>query len=260
MSNLDGRVALVTGASKGMGRVFVEAMASAGMNVAAVARESPELSSLAGSNVFPVAADVTDPRAIEAAITAAVDRFGRLDVLLANAAIYHPFAFECATDEDIRGHFDVNVMGVSWAIRAAIPHLRATEGQIVTISSESVRMPFPMLATYAASKAALETLCLGLREELRSDNIRMTVLRSGSVQGGSGAANWNPEISEAFFRKIVSTGHAAMSGESASPESMAKALLAVLSLPPDISVDLIEVRAAREGMPAKAKAIAGAPR
>jgi NADP-dependent 3-hydroxy acid dehydrogenase YdfG len=113
-----------------------------------------------------------------------------------------------------------------------------------------------MLATYAASKAALETLFKGLRDELRSDGIRMTVLRSGNVKGGSGGASWGAEATEAFYKKIVASGHAAMTGDSASPESMAEALLSVIRLPRDISVDLVEVRAAREGMPDRAKAAA----
>lgn len=253
MSETSRKVALVTGASKGMGRHFVQSLARSGLRVAALARPSPELDSLAGAEVLPVACDATDPRAVEAAVAATIARFGRLDVIVANAAIYRPFAFEHASDGDIRDHFDLNVLGVSWLIRAAIPHLRKSQGQIVAISSESVRMPFPMLATYAASKAAVETLCEGLRDELRSDGIRVTVLRSGSVRGGSGGASWSPEATEAFFKKIVATGHAAMSGEAASPESMAEALLAVVRLPRDIGVDLIEVRAAQEGMPERAK-------
>jgi len=257
MSALEGNVVLVTGASKGMGRHFVRALADAGARVAALARRSPELESLAEpERVLAIACDASDPRAVEAAIAAAVRQFGRLDAVVANAAIYRPFAFETASDSDIRDHVELNILGVAWLIRAAIPHLRESQGQIVAISSESVRMPFPMLATYAATKAAVETLCQGLRDELRGDAIRVTVLRSGSVKGGSGGASWSPEATEAFFKKIVATGHAAMSGEAASPESMAAALLAVLGLPHDIGVDLIEVRAAQEGMPERARAAA----
>lgn len=260
MSDVGGKVALVTGASKGMGRHFVGAMAAAGMKVAALARPSPEFGALEGDPaVLPLACDVTDPRAIEAAIAATIDRFGRLDVIVANAAVFRPFSFETASDDDIRDHVELNILGVAWTIRAAIPHLRETGGQIVVISSESVRMPFPMLATYAATKAAVETLAQGLRDELRSEGIRVIVLRSGSVKGGSGGKLWSPEATEAFYRKIVATGHAAMSGEAALPESMAAALLAVIGLPRDIGVDLIEVRAAGEGVPEGARAIAGTP-
>ena len=257
MSALEGKVSLVTGASKGMGRQFVVAMRDAGMRVAALARPSPEFDSLpADTAILPLACDVTDPRAVEAAVAATVGQFGKLDVIVANAAIFRPFAFESANDADIRDHVELNLLGVAWTIRAAIPHLRASSGQIVVISSESVRLPFPMLATYAATKAAVETLAQGLRDELRSDGIRVTVLRAGSVSGGSGSAQWPAEAREAFSRKILATGHAAMSGEAASPQSMAEALLAVIGLPRDVSADLIEVRAAGEGLPHGARAVA----
>jgi len=258
MEQLAGKVAVVTGASKGMGRHFVAALAGAGMKVACLARPSKEFDSLAaefGDAVLPLACDVTDPAAVTAAIEHAATKLGRIDLLVNNAAIYHPFAFDEGSDAMIRQHLDINVLGVAWAIRAAIPHLRKTKGQIVSISSESVRMPFPMLALYAASKAAVETLSEGLREELRSDGIRVSVLRSGSVSGGSGGESWSDETKHRFYSKIVETGHAAMSGSPATPQSMASALLAMVSLPRDVSVDLIELRAAQAGLPEGAIAV-----
>lgn len=260
MNSLAGKVGIISGASKGMGRHFVAAMVSAGMRVACLARKSDELASLTeehGEAVLVLPCDVTMPDAVNSAVSQTVEHFGRLDVVVANAAIFQPFAFDEGDDDIIRNHVDVNILGVAWLVRAAIPHLRETKGQIVAISSESVRMPFPMLALYAATKAAVETLCNGLREELRSDDIRVTILRSGSVKGGSGGSSWSEETTAAFYKKIVETGHASMSGESARPESMAAALLATIGLPTDIGVDLIEVRAACVGVPDGAKAVLG---
>lgn len=256
MEQLAGKVAVVTGASKGMGRHFVDALIGARMRVACLARQSPELETLGaqyGDKVLVIACDITESADVTAAIERTATHFGRIDVLVNNAAIYHPFAFDQGSDALIRQHVDVNVLGLAWAIRAAIPHLRDSRGQIVSISSESVRMPFPMLALYAATKAAVEVLSEGLREELRSDGIRVGVLRSGSVSGGSGGESWSDETRQAFFQKIVQTGHAAISGSPATPESMATALVAMLGLPRDISVDLIEVRAAQAGMPEGAR-------
>ncbi|MEP6867083.1 MAG: SDR family NAD(P)-dependent oxidoreductase [Novosphingobium sp.] len=252
MKQLSGKVAVVTGASKGMGRHFVGALIDAGMRVACLARQSPELDSLRtefGEAVLLLPCDIAVSDAVTVAIDEAADHFGGIDVLVNNAAIFHPFAFEKGGDAIIRQHVDVNVLGVAWAIRAAIPHLRTTRGQIVSISSESVRMPFPMLALYAATKAALETLSEGLREELRSEGIRVSILRSGSVSGSSGGESWSDETRQAFFKKIVETGHASMSGAPVTPQSMAQALVAILALPLDVSVDLIELRAGQAGMP-----------
>ena len=258
MEQLAGKVAVVSGASKGMGKHFVAALIEAGMKVAALARPSAQLDELAaqhGEAVLAIPCDVTDSAAVNRAIAQTAERFGRIDVLVNNAAIYHPFPFGEGSDEIIRAHVDINVLGVAWLIRAAIPHLKQTQGQIVSISSESVNLPFPMLALYAATKAAVETLSAGLRDELRSDGIRVSVLRSGSVSGGSGGTSWTDAEKQAFYTKIVQTGHAAMSGSPATPESMAKALVATLALPRDISVDLIEVRAAQEGLPEGARQV-----
>lgn len=254
---LDGKVAVVTGASKGMGRHFVAALVREGMKVAALARPSVEFSTLSseyGDAVRAIACDVADPAQVTAAIAEAAEAFGRIDLVVNNAAVFFPFEFEHASDEDMRRHVDINVLGPAWMIRAAIPHLRATHGQVVTISSESVKDPAPMLALYAATKAAVEVLSDGLRSELRADGIRVTVLRSGSVKGGSGGENWSAENTQTFYRKIVETGFAQRTGAGAEPESMAAALVAIASLPRDVSVDEIVVRAALVGMPEGAKA------
>lgn len=258
MHSLAGKVAIVTGASKGMGRHFAAALVARGMRVVCLARKSDELDSLTaqhGDKVLVLPCDIASPEQVNQAIDQAIAVFGQIDVVVNNAAMFHPFAFEAGSDEIIRSHVELNLLGVAWMIRAAIPHLKASKGQIVSISSESVNLPFPMLALYAATKAAVEVLSEGLREELRSDEIRVSVLRSGSVSGGSGGASWSQETSQAFYRKIVETGHAAMSGSPATPQSMAEALVAILSLPRDVSVDLIELRAAQAGMPEGARSV-----
>lgn len=242
-----GKRGIVTGASRGMGRHFVETLVARGAHVACLARASMELDALAtefGEAVVPIACDVADPASVAAAVDRAANALGRLDFLVNNAAIFHPFKLADARDEQIQQHLAVNIAGPAYCMRAAIPHLRASKGQIVSISSESVRMPFPYLSIYAATKAALETLSAAMRDELREDSIRVTVLRSGSVKGGSGSREWDPVVTQEFFQTITRTGHAAFTGKAASPQSMAEALVSVLALPPDINIDLIEVRAA----------------
>lgn len=246
-----GKVAIVTGASKGMGRHFVSRLAAAGWQVAGLARASDELQTLPTDDgrVIAIPCDIASSSAVNAAVAQTIDRFGQIDLVVNNAAVFWPFMMENASDSDIEHHVSINVLGVMWLIRATIPHLKRTGGQIVSLSSESVNHPFPMLTVYAATKAAVETLSAGLRNELQSDGIRVSVLRSGSVAGGTGSVNWSPENTQAFYKKIVETGHANMAGEAASPESMAEALLAIVSLPADVNADLIEVRAARAGVP-----------
>lgn len=243
----DRRVVMVTGGSRGMGRVFVDALVAAGHLVACLARASPELDAVAeqhGASVLTLPGDVGVAADVDGAVQATIERFGRLDVLVNNAAIFHPFRVEAASVAQVEAHVAVNLLGPIWCIRAAIPHLRRSGGQIVSVSSESVRMPFPYLGVYAATKGGLEVLSAAMRDELREDGIRVTVLRAGSVSGGSGSREWDPQTTTAFYETIQRTGHAGFTGTAASPQSMAEALLSVLSLPPDVNVDLIEVRGA----------------
>ena len=112
-------------------------------------------------------------------------------------------------------------------------------------------MPYPFLSVYAATKGGLETLMAAMREELREDGIRVTTLRAGAVDGGTGGKDWDPVVKQRFFETIIRTGHAAFSGQPASPESMAEALVRILSMSSDINIDMIEVRAANMGSPVR---------
>ena len=161
-----------------------------------------------------------------------------------NAALCLLHRIEEATDEDAQREVATNLLGPLWCARAAIPYMRtAGRGDIVNISSESVRLPFPYLTLYAATKAGLETFSEGLRSEVRGYGIRVTVLRSGNVAGGEIARNWDDDHRAQFFETIQKTGHAAFAGQAISPETTARALINALSLPAEANVDMIEVRA-----------------
>jgi meso-butanediol dehydrogenase / (S,S)-butanediol dehydrogenase / diacetyl reductase len=248
---LQGRSIIVTGGSKGMGRAFVERLLQAGANVACFARPSPELEALkllAGERLLVVNCDVSQSAAVNESVQQVASRFGAIDALINNAAIFQPFLIETATDAQIEQHVSTNILGPIWCIRASIEHLRASNGQIISISSESVRQPFPYLSVYAATKGALEVFSAAIREELRDQGIRVSVLRSGAVAGSSGGAGWDPDIAKEFFEKIQRTGHAAMAGIPVSQATMAEALLLLLTLPKDVNIDLLEARGARAGL------------
>jgi len=249
---LAGKCGIVTGGSRGMGRHFIAALVQAGARVACLARQSPELDTLTaefGHSVVAIPCDVGTAADVDGATEKAAADFGRIDFLVNNAAICHPFRLEDATPQQVENHLAVNLAGPIWCMRAAIPHLRRSRGHIVSISSESVRMPFPYLSVYAATKAGLEAVSAAMRDELREDGIRVTLLRSGSVAGGTLGREWDPGISAAFYATIQRTGHASFTGDFASPQSMAKALIAALSLPHDVNVDFMEVRATAPARP-----------
>jgi len=243
---LAGRVAVVTGASRGMGRVFCEALAAAGARVAALARPSPALDAYASGHpdVLALPCDVGSRDDVQRAFAQVAERLGPPDILVNNAALCLLQRIEAATVDDVQREVTTNLMGPLWCAQAAIPYMRAAgRGDIVNISSESVRRPAPYLSLYAATKAGLEVLSEGLRNEVRADGIRVTVLRSGAVAGGEIGRNWPEDRRADFFAELERTGYAAFSGKPFSPQTMARALVNVLSLPAEATVDLLEIRA-----------------
>lgn len=244
--SLAGRVIAVTGASKGMGRGFAEALVAEGARVILLARASVTLDAVGaaiGEAGLVVACDVADAASVRSAIDAAARHFGRIDALINNAAITTLLKIETATPEQIEREVAVNLLGSVYAASAAIPHLRAAGGgDIVFVSSESVRMPYPYLTLYAATKGGVETFAAGLRGELREQGTRVTVLRSGAVEGSSLAEDWPSDLRDDFFQAAIRGGHAQFTGQPATRDSMAKTLLAILSLPRDVNLDLVEAR------------------
>lgn len=167
----------------------------------------------------------------------------RIDILINNAAICGLYLVEDATDAEVQQEVSVNLLGPLYAIRAVTPHLRSIGGgDIINVSSESVRMPYPYLSLYAATKAGLEVLSAGLRAELRRDGIRVTVLRSSGIAESTMNRAWRPDRAQAFYKMTGETGHIAATGGFVTPETMALAVLGILALPREINIDLLEAR------------------
>jgi NAD(P)-dependent dehydrogenase (short-subunit alcohol dehydrogenase family) len=187
---LAGRVAVVTGASKGIGLAVTQTLLDEGARVVAVSRKAgPELDALAGPNLLHVAADLMDPSAPAMAVARAVEVFGGLDVLVNNAGGPPPgatlprFGFLTPADDDWRDMFEFNLFAVVRTVRAAIPHLLRSDGaSIVNVSSGNGRRPGPMNYDYNAAKAALTNLTLGLSEEYAPRGIRVNAVSPGPVR------------------------------------------------------------------------------
>lgn len=187
---LAGRVAVVTGASKGIGLAITRTLLDEGARVVAVSRKpGPELDALAGPNLLHVAADLMDPDAPERAVERAVEVFGGLDVLVNNAGGPPPgaslprFGFMTLADDDWRDVFEFNVVAVVRAVRAAIPHLLESDAaSIVNVSSVNGRRPGPMNFDYNAAKAALNNLTKGLSEEYAPQGVRVNTVSPGPVR------------------------------------------------------------------------------
>ena len=185
-SKLAGKVALVTGASSGIGRATALALAGAGARVAAVARRADRLQSLVSDigrdSAVAVEADVTDEAAIKRAVADVHARWGRLDVLVNNAGVMLLGPIENADTEDWRRMMDTNVLGLMYATHAALPILRAQgSGDVVNISSTAGRTARAGVGAYNASKWAVNAFSEALRQECVPHRIRVTVIEPGIV-------------------------------------------------------------------------------
>jgi NAD(P)-dependent dehydrogenase (short-subunit alcohol dehydrogenase family) len=189
---LHGKIAVVTGGSRGIGLSIAAALLARGASVAITGRDEAHLEEAraqlakdAGDRIHAVRADVRDADDAAGAIGAAVERFGGLDVLVNNAGVG---VFAAVADMDVAQWHDVietNLSGVFFCCHAAIPHLRARGGGwIINISSLAGKNAFTSGAAYCASKAGLNAFSEALMQEVRYDNIRVSYVMPGSVATG----------------------------------------------------------------------------
>ncbi len=176
---LEGKAALVTGASRGIGRAVAQMLAAAGVSLGLASRSGDDLGLDA---VVARPCDVRNPADLEAIVGETVDRFGRLDILVANAGVgaYGPFLE--LSPEHLEEMIDVNVKGTLYAVRAALPHLlESGEADLVTIASEAGRRGLPLEAVYCASKFAQVGFTRAMDHELREHGVRCTNICPGGV-------------------------------------------------------------------------------
>ena len=179
MNALKGKVAVVTGASRGIGAAVARQLSAAGVSVGLASRSGDDLGL---DNAIGLRCDVTDPTQVDAAVAATVERFGQLDILVANAGVgaYGPFLELSA--EHLEEMIDVNLKGTIYAVRAALPHLlESGAADIVTLASEAGRRGFPGEAVYCASKFGQVGFTRALDGELREHGVRCTNVCPGGV-------------------------------------------------------------------------------
>ncbi len=205
-------VALVTGASSGIGREIARQLAREGTKVGLVARRASLLEELAdeirelGGEAVPLPCDVRERPAVHAAVSGVVRRHGPIDLLVANAGVGHSIpaeAFDAELSEDI---IRTNLLGPVYAVEAVLPSMLArSRGHIVGVSSLAAYHGFPMTHAYCASKSALNVFLEGLRAEIADRGIRITTVCPGFVRtpmvvGNSGAKPFLLEADEAARR------------------------------------------------------------
>jgi NAD(P)-dependent dehydrogenase (short-subunit alcohol dehydrogenase family) len=166
---VSGKVVLITGAARGIGAAGARALAARGARVALVGLEPELLAEVAdeiGENAAWFEADVTDRAAIDAAVAGTVERFGGLDVVIANAGVAPVGTVLTLDPEAFERTIEVNLIGVYRTIHAALPHVIERRGYVLPIASLAAVVHAPMMAPYAASKAAVEAFADSLRVEM----------------------------------------------------------------------------------------------
>lgn len=185
MSSLTGSVVAITGASAGIGEATARALVREGAKVAVGARRRSRLDALAaelGDAVAVVEMDVRDPDASRSLVATSIERFGKLDALVANAGIGAYGGIMDLTDQQLADMMDTNIAGTVWPIRAAVPTFKEQGGgDIVIVASVAGLRGAGDEAVYAATKFAQVGLAGGLDRELRAEGIRVTTLAPGGT-------------------------------------------------------------------------------
>ncbi|MFJ6168753.1 SDR family oxidoreductase [Micromonospora orduensis] len=176
------RTWFITGASRGLGRAFADAALDRGDRVVAASRTiaKDDFDERHGDRLLALTLDVTDRAAVVAAVAAAVERFGGLDIVVNNAGTLSMGMIEEFTEAEARAQFEVNFFGALWVNQAVLPHLRAQRsGHIVQVSSIAALGGFPSTGMYSASKFALEGMSEALAMEAAAFGITLSIVQPG---------------------------------------------------------------------------------
>lgn len=221
----DDPVLLITGASSGIGAATARRAAAAGYRLVLAARSTDKLEALAAElggadRAIAVTGDVTEWSDNEALVAAALDRFGRLDVVFANAGFGATRGWLEETPEHWRAMVLTNVLGAAYTVRAAIPALKDSRGQVVLTGSIAGRRVLPG-SLYSCTKWAVTAMAEAVRADLNDTGIRTTLISPGSVQ--------TPFFDEPADGRLE-------------PDDIARAVLYALDQPPHVDVNEIAVR------------------
>jgi NAD(P)-dependent dehydrogenase (short-subunit alcohol dehydrogenase family) len=235
---LDGRAAIVTGASRGIGRAIARGLVAEGCHVLLVGRDRDALAAVVaevGDTAVALPIDVTDPAAADAMVAEAQRAFGRLDVVVNNAGAAVPKALAELTDDDWRAALEVNFLAAARLSVVALPVLRAAGwGRLVHVASTSGREPNPLFAPYGAAKAALLNLSTSLSKAFASEGvlsscvvpgITLTELVEANALASAKRAGTTPE--DVMARMRAQQGVAA--GRFGTPDEIAAAVVFLCS-------------------------------
>lgn len=238
---LAGKVALVTGASSGIGEAAAAALAAAGAKVAVAARRADRLEALAvriekaGGTALRIEADVTSNGDVTAMVEKVVAEWGRLDILVNNAGVMLLSPAAEATLDDWRRMVELNLLALMGVTKAALPHLKAAKGHIVNVSSIAGRVANPGASGYAATKFGVVGFSESLRREVYADKVRVTVIEPGLVRTELGDHITNAASKAGLDQRLATM-------EALTADDVAAAILYAVSQPSRVNVNEIVIR------------------
>jgi len=244
-NNIQGKVVVITGASSGLGEATARLLSAQGATVVLGARRVDRLQSLAdeltkgGGKAIVVATDVTDRDQVKRLVDTAVQKFGRIDVMLNNAGLMQQSPLERLKVDEWDNMIDINIKGVLYGIAAALPHMqRQKSGHIINVSSVAGHKVTPAGTVYSATKHAVRAISEGLRQEVKPYNLRTTIISPGAVATEL-ASHITDEQSAAAIQKFVE--------EIAIPaDSFARLVAFAMSQPEDVDINEILYRPTRQ--------------
>ena len=241
MENIKGKVVVITGASSGLGAATARLLSAEGASVVLGARRVDRIQSLAdelnakGGKALAIATDVTHVEQVKKLVDSAVQKFGRIDVMINNAGIMPHSPLERLKIDDWNRTIDVNIKGVLYGIAAALPHMKQQKaGHIINVSSVAGHKVTPNGAVYCATKHAVRALSEGLRVEVKPYNIRTTIISPGAVA---------TELPDSITEPDIAAGVSKFYQETAIPaDSFARAVAFAMSQPEDVDINEILFR------------------
>ena len=243
MQNIDGKIVVITGASSGLGEATARLLAKEGAKLVLGARRLDRLQSLTREIDIEADAairtDVTKREDVEKLIARAVDKHGRIDVLLNNAGIMPQSLLENLKVEEWDQMIDVNIKGVLYGIAAALPHMKAQQsGHIINVSSVAGHKTGLGGAVYSATKHAVRALSEGLRQEVKPYGIRTTIISPGAV-----ATELPNTITDPAVAKRVRGLYESVA---IPPDSFARCVAFAMSQPDDVDINEILYRPTKQ--------------
>ena len=243
--HIEGKIVVITGASSGLGEATARLLSAQGARVVLGARRIDRLKTLAedigrhGGKAIALATDVTDRAQVARLVDAAVQAHGRIDVMLNNAGLMPHSPLERLKVDDWERMIDVNLKGVLYGIAAALPHMqRQKAGHFINVSSVAGHKVGPNGAVYSATKHAVRVLSEGLRQEVKSWNIRTTIISPGAVATELPGSATEADIAQGL--------HAFYEANAISADSFARCVAFAISQPDDMDVNEILFRPTRQ--------------